>query len=128
MKKHILAALALLMATTAGAAGKQRGFAIVIDPASYKEAKTEVDAYAASVRADGLVPIIVTEDTDNPDKLRGRLKKMYASKSNPIEGAVFIGDIPVVRVADAQHLASALKMDQRAFPRDQWAVASDRFY
>lgn len=128
MKKHISASLAILVALSAGAAVKQRGFAIVIDPASYKEAKTEVDAYAAAVKADGLNPIIVTEDTDNPDKLRMRLKKMYDAKSNPIEGAVFIGDIPVVRVQDAQHMASALKMDQTAFPRDQWAVASDRFY
>ncbi|MDE5809483.1 MAG: HEAT repeat domain-containing protein [Muribaculaceae bacterium] len=128
MKKYLLAILAVLISVTAGAAVKQPGFAIVIDPASYKEAKAEVDAYAASIKADGLVPFIVTDDTDNPDKLRARLKKMYEAKNNPIEGAVFIGDIPVVRVADAQHLASALKMDQRAFPRDQWAVASDRFY
>lgn len=128
MKKYLLAILAVLISVTAGAAVKQPGFAIVIDPASYKEAKAEVDAYAASIKADGLVPFIVTDDTDNPDKLRARLKKMYEAKNNPIEGAVFIGDIPVVRVTDAQHLASALKMDQRAFPRDQWAVASDRFY
>ncbi|MBD5378566.1 MAG: HEAT repeat domain-containing protein [Bacteroides sp.] len=128
MKKYLLAILAVLISATAGAAVKQPGFAIVIDPASYKEAKAEVDAYAASIKADGLVPFIVTDDTDNPDKLRARLKKMYEAKNNPIEGAVFIGDIPVVRVTDAQHLASALKMDQRAFPRDQWAVASDRFY
>ncbi|MDE6642737.1 MAG: hypothetical protein K2K27_01385 [Muribaculaceae bacterium] len=126
MKKFLLAAVAVLITITASA--KQRGFAIVIDPTSYKEAKAEVDAYATSIKADGLVPFIVTEDTDSPDKLRARLKKMYEAKSNPIEGAVFIGDIPVVRVTDAQHLASALKMDQRAFPRDQWAVASDRFY
>ena len=128
MKKYLLAILAVLISVTAGAAVKQPGFAIVIDPASYKEAKAEVDAYDASIKADGLVPFIVTDDTDNPDKLRARLKKMYEAKNNPIEGAVFIGDIPVVRVTDAQHLASALKMDQRAFPRDQWAVASDRFY
>ena len=128
MKKYLLAILAVLISATAGAAVKQPGFAIVIDPESYKEAKAEVDAYAASIKADGLVPFIVTDDTDNPDKLRARLKKMYDAKNNPIEGAVFIGDIPVVRVTDAQHLASALKMDQRAFPRDQWAVASDRFY
>lgn len=126
--KQILAALALLLSLTAGAAGQRRGFAIVIDPASYKEAKAEVDAYAASVKADGLTPFIVTDGVDNPDKLRDRLKKMHDSKSCPIEGAVFIGDIPIVRVTDAQHLASALKMDQRNYPRDQWAVASDRFY
>ncbi|MDD4608641.1 MAG: HEAT repeat domain-containing protein, partial [Bacteroidaceae bacterium] len=50
----------------------------------------------------------------------------YQQKS-PLEGAVFIGDIPIAMLRDAQHLSSAFKMNQR---RD-WkrsSIPSDRYY
>ena len=90
----------------------ERGFAIVIDPQSYSQASKEVEAYAKSIEADGLKPIIIKKDVDTPEKIREQLLKLYKDKKNPIEGAVFIGDIPIPMVRDAQHLTSAFKMNQ----------------
>lgn len=56
------------------------------------------------------------------------LRQLWEQPKAPIEGAVLIGDIPVVMVRDAQHLTSAFKMDQTAFDRWESSVPSDRFY
>ncbi|MFA7136478.1 MAG: hypothetical protein WC125_11560, partial [Bacteroidales bacterium] len=48
-------------------------------------------------------------------------------KNSNLEGAVFVGDIPVPMVRNAQHLSTAFKMDQK---RD-WqrsSIPTDRFY
>ena len=90
------------------------GFAIVIDPKSYNEAKTQVDAYAATVeQLHGLKPYIVIDRWQVPDSIRATLIRMHSQKQNPVIGAVFVGDIPVVMVRDAQHMTSAFKSAQR---------------
>ena len=103
------------------------GFAIVIDSKSYEQARQEVDQYARSVEADGLKTYLVIDRWYHPDSIRQELIRLHQLKKAPIEGAVFIGDIPIVMVRDAQHLTSAFKMNQT---RDwqQSSVASDRFY
>ena len=119
MIKRIVSLLILTgtITSVALAAKLQRGFAIVVDPVSYKEACTDIDNYAKAVENDGV-----------PDSIRFQLQQLYLQKECPIEGAVFVGDIPVPMIRDAQHLTSAFKMNQETFPRTESSVPSDRFY
>jgi hypothetical protein len=103
----------------------KRLFAIVVDPAVLENCAPSIDAYAKSVQADGLETLIIVDKWQVPDSIRTQLNKLYL-KSN-LEGAVFIGDIPVPMVRDAQHLTTAFKMDQRR-PWDQSSIPSDRYY
>lgn len=111
--------------TAVNAVSSQRGFAIVVDPKSYAEAKNEISAYAQSVENMGLKTITVIDKWGIPDSIRAELKKLYDDKKTPIEGAVFIGDIPIPMIRDAQHLTSAFKMNQETFPREEFTVPSD---
>ena len=101
---------------------------MVIDARSYEEARRQVDDYAAEIGKSGLEVHFVIDRTGQPDSLRQVLRQLWEQPKAPIEGAVLIGDIPVVMVRDAQHLTSAFKMDQVAFDRWQSSVPSDRFY
>lgn len=38
-----------------------------------------------------------------------------------------IGDVPVALVRNAQHMTTAFKMNEKAFPWDQSSVPTDRF-
>ncbi|MBQ7253530.1 MAG: HEAT repeat domain-containing protein [Bacteroidales bacterium] len=121
----IISILALMHVT----AQAGNGFAIVIDPSSYAAAKAEVDAYASAVsKADGYKVIIVEDVWGVPDSIRAVLQNLHKASRNPIVGAVFVGDIPVAMVRGAQHLASAFKMDEERYSRDQSSIPSDRFY
>ena len=126
LKKALLAALLLCQAPLLAAS--QSGFAVVIDEKSYAEARPQVDAYIAQIETSGLKVHLVIDRTAQPDSLRNLLRDLHAQKEAPIEGAVLIGDIPVIMVRDAQHLTSAFKMDQVAFDRWESSVPSDRFY
>ena len=118
-----------LLLLSAFSAGAKEGFAIVIDPDSYSAAKAEVDAYAAAItKADGYKVQIVEDVWGVPDSIRAVLKQLHFSRRNPIVGAVFVGNIPVAMVRGAQHLASAFKMDEQRYPREQSSIPSDRFY
>lgn len=104
------------------------GFAIVIDQQSYSQAKAQVDAYAAAVEElHGMKSYIVIDRWQVPDSIRATLMRMHAQKQDPVIGAVFVGDIPVAMVRDAQHMTSAFKMDQRRDRRES-SVPSDRYY
>lgn len=105
------------------------GFAIVIDPSSHAAARAEVDAYASAIsKADGYKVIVVEDVWGVPDSIRAVLQRLHNDRKNPIVGAVFVGDIPVAMVRGAQHLASAFKMDEERYPREQSSIPSDRFY
>ena len=106
----------------------QSGLAVVIDPKSYNEAKAEIDRYLEVVESRGLYPILVIDRWGIPDSIREELIRLHNDKDHPIEGCVLIGDIPVPMVRDAQHMASAFKMDQDRFPRIESHIPSDRFY
>ncbi|MCR4921516.1 MAG: hypothetical protein K5945_07425 [Bacteroidaceae bacterium] len=130
MKKTLTYTLLAIATILLNACGKndQRGFAIVIDPQSLQEAKTEVEAYAAAIEErQGLKVYTIVDNWGVPDSIRECLYTLYNNKVAPIVGAVFIGDIPVPMVRDAQHMTSAFKMDQSADRRDS-SVPSDRFY
>ena len=125
MIKRIVSLLILTgtITSVALAAKFQRGFAIVVDPVSYKEARTDIDNYAKAVENDGLKTYVIVDCWGVPDSIRFQLQQLC-----PIEGAVFVGDIPVPMIRDAQHLTSAFKMNQETFPRTESSVPSDRFY
>ena len=110
------------------AAPKQSGFAIVVDAKSYQMAGSEVDAYKKSVENEGLKCFLIVDQWQNPDSIKNCLNKLYLSKDYPIEGAVFIGDIPVPMLRDAPHLSSAFKMDQDKYAWNRSSIPSDRFY
>lgn len=102
-------------------------FAIFIDRASYDHAKTAVDAYRASVETDGLGTYLIVDNFKKPEFIRETLMKYHADKKQPLEGCVFVGDIPIPMIRDAQHLTSAFKMNQTADWKES-SVPSDRFY
>ncbi len=106
---------------------EKNGFAIVVDTESYKNAQNEIDAYADVLKKEGLLPTLLIKDYAQPGDLKKELVALYHSQT-PIEGAVFIGDIPVPMIRDAQHLTSAFKMDQDRYKWSRSSVPSDRFY
>ncbi|MDP3451857.1 MAG: HEAT repeat domain-containing protein [Bacteroidales bacterium] len=102
-------------------------FLIVVDKLSYDAALHEIWDYKKVLEKEGLGVVILVGEWSNPDILRGEIKKIY--KKRPVlEGAVFIGDIPVVRVRNFQHATTAFKMDEENFPITESSVTSDRFY
>ena len=124
--------IALWFAGTLLAVSCQRtyvnGLAVVIDPVSYEQAQTEIDRYLEVVESRGLHPFLVIDRWGVPDSIREELIRLHNDEQYPIEGCVLIGDIPVAMVRDAQHMASAFKMDQDRFPRIESSIPSDRFY
>ncbi|MDO4735470.1 MAG: hypothetical protein Q4B21_00395 [Bacteroidia bacterium] len=99
--------------------------AVVVDKATYQKISSHVDAYAKAISTADRKGIVVADSWDNPQELRDHLKKMYDKEF--LEGAVFIGNIPIPMIRDAQHMATAFKMDQKRNWLDS-SVPSDRFY
>ena len=102
-------------------------FAIFVDAESYSHAGRAVDAYRHSIESDGLGTYLAVDNWKNPEAIKGLIQKWYADKKQPLEGVVFVGDIPIPMIRDAQYLTSAFKMNQGA----NWkrsSVPSDRFY
>lgn len=134
MRKGVLLILGLILYVAAMAQTIIRpsvktptSFAIIIDRQSYNKAKTAVEAYRNSIEADHLGTYIAIDDWQKPEDIRQLLQKWHADKQQPLEGAVFVGDIPIPMIRDAQYLTSAFKMNQG----NDWKVSSvpsDRFY
>ncbi|HUN02103.1 MAG TPA: HEAT repeat domain-containing protein [Niabella sp.] len=103
-------------------------FAIIIDDTSFSKTKNDVLAYKSVIEKDNLGTYIIYHKWKSADEIRNLLLKLYNDKKAPLEGAVFIGTIPIPMIRDAQHLCSAFKMDQDKYPWRQSSVASDRFY
>ena len=121
----LTAAVSLNMVTAFAA---RKGFAIVIDPESYQQARTEVTDYARALEeVQGFHVYTVEDRWGVPDSIRAELQRLHTQKNDPVVGAVFVGDIPVPMIRDAQFLTSAFKMNQSMPWRDS-SVPSDRFY
>lgn len=106
------------------------GFAVFVDSASYANARAEIEQYAASVKDGGLdaKTIVLTPDV-TPDSIRSIVRSMAEKPSGAIEGMVFIGDVPIAMVFDAQHLSSAFKPLQNYDRRpERSSCPTDRFY
>jgi hypothetical protein len=102
-------------------------FAIVIDQASFDNTTHAVHQYRQMLESEELSTYILSGVWRNPEQVRGELLKLYESDKR-LEGVVFIGDVPVAMIRQAQHLTTAFKMNEDTFPREQSSVASDRFY
>ena len=123
MMKRLIILLNLLWGATLLNA---QSFAIVVDADSYTHCGPQIEAYAASVRADGLEAFVAAGPWETPEAVRDSLRSWHASRA--LAGTVFIGNIPVPMIRKAQHLTSAFKMDEQNFPMRDSSVPSDRFY
>jgi hypothetical protein len=102
-------------------------FAIVVDKETYSRIGEAVDIYRSAVEKDGLSTYILINSWTDPAEIKAKLMELY-KKSPPLEGAVFIGDIPIPMIRNAQHLTSAFKMQEDRFPFHRSSVPSDRYY
>ena len=97
-------------------------FAIIVDEMTLEKTGGAVEAYR-----DGLSTYIVSGNWKNPDEVKAEIIKL--NKRKPVlEGVVFIGDIPVALIRNAQHMTTAFKMNEDEFPFPESSVPSDRFY
>lgn len=120
MKKLLLLMTILISISFA----KAPGFAIIVDDVTYEKAQSAVNNYYNALFEEGYNVFLFKQAWKNPETVKAALLK-----AGDIEGAVFIGDIPIVMVQDAQHLTSAFKIDQTRFKDPQRiSIASDRYY
>ena len=102
-----------------------KSFAIVIDAATFEACRTNVLKYQELLAKEELAAYILINEWKNPQDIKDELIALY--RNNALEGAVFIGQIPIPMIRDAQHFTSAFKMDQKVERRES-SVPSDRFY
>jgi hypothetical protein len=126
MFKKILVIIIVALTLSASVTGAERGFAIIVDQDTYTACKAEIENYRSVLESEGLSAVVVARVWSNPVQVRDVLYGMYLNKG--LEGAVFIGQIPIPMIRDAQHFTSAFKMDQELFPFGSSSVPSDRFY
>ena len=102
-------------------------FAILVDEVTYEKIPGAIEAYRDAIEKDGLSAYIVSGNWESPDQVRKEIVAL--SRRKPVlEGIVLVGDIPVAMIRNAQHLTTAFKMDEEAFPFIESSVPSDRFY
>lgn len=102
-------------------------FAIFTDSRTFSECETELRAYKDVLEKEGLGTYIVSADWQNPDEVKSEILNLYAKRPK-LEGVVFVGDIPIVKVRQGQYLTTAFKMNEETWPMAESSVASDRFY
>ena len=88
-------------------------FAIIVDQQTFNAAQNEIIAYQKSIENDGLAAFVIHDNWRNPQEIKDILQNMYQDKKQPLEGAVFIGDIPIPMIREAQPLTSALKIPEK---------------
>jgi HEAT repeat protein len=120
MKRFIIA-MTLIMTI---AFAKTPVIAVVVDDVTYEKTAAAVDNYISELKEEGYDVALYAQKWENPEAV----KTLLVNTEN-LEGAVFVGDIPIPMIQDAQHMASAFKIDQTRFKDDtRISVASDRFY
>ncbi len=103
----------------------KRTVAVVVDEITYSKIGEDVDAYVKSVSNAGREGVLIVDKWFSPDSIKSALLELYNGRN--LEGAVFVGDIPIPMIRDAQHMTTAFKMDQKS--KMEWSsVPSDRFY
>ncbi|MHC1737830.1 MAG: HEAT repeat domain-containing protein [Ignavibacteriaceae bacterium] len=102
-------------------------FAIIIDRTTYKNCNEAVLNYRNAIEDDELSSYIVISDWKRPDEIKAEIIKLYDKKPK-LEGVVFVGDIPIPMIRNAQHLTSAFKLEEDKYPWFRSSVPSDRFY
>ncbi|MDD2594477.1 MAG: HEAT repeat domain-containing protein [Bacteroidales bacterium] len=105
----------------------ETSFAIFVDNDTYQACKSEINAYRDVLQQEGLGTYILSADWATPEDVKSQIINL-SHKKPTLEGMVFIGDIPVVRVRQGQHMTTAFKMNENTFPMEESSVTSDRFY
>lgn len=125
---HPLVILFFLLILSPVMTHAKAGFAVVIDSLSYQKANTEVNAYVQALeRLQDFRVYVVVDRWHTPHGIKAELKRLHSLRKDAIVGAVFIGDIPIAMLRDAQRLTSAFKMNQKADWKES-SVPSDRYY
>jgi hypothetical protein len=125
-KKFLFVLLLFCLGRTCAEAKKwQATVAVVADVTTCQTIGKDIDLYLDAIRQDGKQAALIRDVWQHPDSIRRALLELYQSAN--LEGAVFIGDIPVVMTRNAQHLTMAFKMNQERDWKES-SVPSDRFY
>lgn len=134
IRQLITSATTLAMATTLTAGNFivpgdvvdcNTSFAIVTDSATWADCSAEIEAFAQQLGSEGLPTFIAADNWKNPEQVKILLKSLY--NGNNLEGAIFLGNVPIPMIRKAQHLTSAFKMNEKIDRRES-SVPSDRFY
>jgi len=102
-------------------------FAIFIDSVTFDKVYDAVIKYKNSIEKDNLATYVLINNWKSPEEIKNEIIKLYNSKPR-LEGAVFIGDIPIPMIREAQHLTSAFKLDEQRYDWKKSSIPSDRFY
>ncbi|MDP2302767.1 MAG: hypothetical protein Q8N03_10145 [Ignavibacteria bacterium] len=102
-------------------------FAIIVDNLTYDKCKSAIHDYKNAIENDGLSTFILVDNWQTPDIVKKEIERLYKENSG-FEGVVFIGDIPIPMVIQAQHMTSAYKLAEDRYPLTRTGVPSDRFY
>ena len=102
-------------------------FAIIVDDVTYDKISDAINTYRDAVENDGLSTFILADKWKNPEEIKAEIIKLYNGKPK-LEGVVFIGDIPIPMIRNAQHMTSAFKLDEEKYPYFESSIASDCFY
>ena len=105
---------------------EKTSFAIVTDQVTWEKCRPEIENYRAVLEQEQLPAYTLAGQWKNPEQIKELLMRLY--RESRLEGAVFIGDIPIPMIRKAQHMTSAFKMDEEKSPRLDSSVPSDRFY
>lgn len=102
-------------------------FVIITDSETLSKCAEEFHAYKQVLEEEGLGTYIISADWKGPEEVKAEILAL-AGKKPRLEGVVFAGDIPIVKVRQGQHLTTAFKMNEEAWPMEESSVPSDRFY
>lgn len=135
IKQFIVAAILCGIASIAAAQVKVEkfgvksptAFAIITDSETLSKCAEEFHAYKQVLEEEGLGTYIISADWKGPEEVKAEILAL-AGKKPRLEGVVFAGDIPIVKVRQGQHLTTAFKMNEEAWPMEESSVPSDRFY
>lgn len=100
---------------------------MVVDSETRQRASAAISEWRDAVEADGLAVYVASEAWQTPDQVKETIARLRRGKP-AVEGVVFVGDVPVAMVRNAQHMTTAFKMNEEAFPWDESSVPTDRFY
>lgn len=102
-------------------------FAIFTDRTTYDSCGAAIRMYRDVLEEEGLGTYVCIADWKSPEEVKGEILSLYGKKP-VLEGVVFIGKVPVVRVEGGQYLTTAFKMNENKYTMRDASVTSDRFY
>ncbi len=102
-------------------------FAVFVDSETFNACKAEIMEYRSTLESEGLGTHILSAKWNKPEEIKSQIAKLSSGKQT-LEGMVFVGEIPIVRALKAQHMTTALKRSEYTNPKEETAVASDRYY